>query len=125
DLDPAASACRLDSTSHASGDVIIFGPFLSLGLIRVPSLYHQDQNSTLNVRATRRVTRSQTRLGPQKILACPVISGFGRRDWLSIWVVTTIVLLMLAALPEDMPASACSLPPAPPWAAVAMEVTIP
>src|SRR5437660_12246056 len=55
---------------------------------RLPALrYHQDQNSTLTVRAIRRVTRSRRRRSPQKILACPVISGFKKRELLSISVV--------------------------------------
>ena len=49
--------------------------------------YHQDQNSTLTVRAIRRVTRSRRRRSPQEILACPVISGFKKRELLSISVV--------------------------------------
>src|SRR5437879_13732629 len=55
-------------------------------------VYHQDQNSTLTVRAIRRVTRSRRRRSPQKILACPVISGFKKRESLSISVVMVTVL---------------------------------
>src|SRR5438093_12698301 len=54
-------------------------------------LYHQDQNSTLTVRAIRRVRRSMRRRSPQKILACPVISGFKKREPLSISVVMVTV----------------------------------
>src|SRR5213594_2196583 len=54
--------------------------------------YHQDQNSTLTVRAIRRVTRSRRRRSPQKILACPVISGFKNSELLSISVVMLMVI---------------------------------
>jgi len=56
------------------------------------SLYHQDQNSTLMYRTNLRAMRSSIRRLPQKTLAFPVISGFRRRETLSISVVTRIVL---------------------------------
>src|SRR6267143_2775435 len=49
--------------------------------------YHHDQNSTLTVRAIRRVTMSSRRRSPQKIFACPVLSGFKKREPFSISVV--------------------------------------
>src|SRR5262245_24697570 len=47
-----------------------------------------DQNSTLKVRARRRATRPSTVRFAHTIFACPVISGWSRRSWLSMSVVT-------------------------------------
>src|SRR5438094_1671915 len=100
----------LESTSSVVGDAIILQPFFSCHPVPDSSLlcYHHDQNSTLTVRASRRVTRSIIRLWPQKILACPVISGLRSRAWLSIWVVTRSVLgFTLARLKVVAPDAVC------------------
>src|SRR5438445_5561479 len=94
-------------------------------------VYHQDQNSTLIVRAIRRVTRSRRRRSPQKILACPVISGFNKREPLSISVVMVTVLGATALRVRVVGAVPCAcaralaVELALTCAAVAMEVTLP
>src|SRR5437867_3735925 len=86
--------------------------------------YHHDQNSTLNVRAIRRVIKSTIRLWPQKILACPVISGLRSKERFSSCVVTRIVLFTLAELLVDVvPKSFSPAEPVPAWALVAIELT--
>src|SRR5437773_3103099 len=94
-------------------------------------LYHQDQNSTLTVRAIRRVRRSMRRRSPQEILACPVISGFKKRELLSISVVMAMVFgaTALRVMVGGAVPCACARAPALEleltWAAVAIDVTLP
>src|SRR5256885_7948876 len=97
--------------------------------------YHQDQNSTLTVRAIRRVTRSRRRRSPQKILACPVISGFKKRELFSISVVivtlfgaTALRVRVVGAVPCACAMAlelALALELELTCAAVAMDVTLP
>src|SRR5258705_6492871 len=91
--------------------------------------YHQDQNSTLTVRAIRRFTMSRRRRSPQKTFPCPLISGFRRRSPFSISVVMVTVLgarglrVVFAEAPCDCPV-ALEVEPGP-WAAIAMDFTFP
>ena len=85
--------------------------------------YHHDQTSTLSARAVRHVISSTILLGPQEILACPVISGLRSRELLSISVVTIIVLFALTELLAEGAVFSPALEL--PCADVAMEVTFP